>query len=143
MAYTTWYGSERLQTWQTPPDFFDALHAEFSFDLDGAASEDNRLLPEASTIEAPVSWEGRRVFCNPPWSDIRPFVEAAAHAEVAVLLVPARPNAAWFHRALELGAEVRFFKGRVRFWRDGRPGPSGSPVDCLLLVFGEGGPSER
>lgn len=134
-TYVEWYGSDRLQTWETPPDFFQDLHEEFGFDLDGAGSTSNALLPDVSTRENPVSWVGRRVFCNPPWSDIPPFVEAAVEAEVAVLLVPARPNARWFHRALELGAAVRFHRGRLRFWRDGAPGPSASPVDTLLLVF--------
>lgn len=133
-AYVDWYGKARKQDWQTPPDFFENLHEEFRFNLDGAASEENALLPEYSTPENPVSWEGRRVFCNPPWSDIPPFLEYAAEAELAVLLVPARTNSRWFHRALELGAEVRFFKGRPRFLRDG-VAKNGSPVDCLLLVF--------
>lgn len=129
--YVGWYGKERRQDWQTPRSLFDPLNAEFRFDLDGAADDGNSLLPEASTPEIPVDWTGRRVFCNPPWSSIPPFIENAAKAELAVLLVPARPNARWFHRALELGAQPRFFLGKPKFggakWN--------SPVDCLLLVF--------
>jgi DNA N-6-adenine-methyltransferase (Dam) len=129
-GYVGWYGGARRQDWTTPAAIFDPLHAEFAFDLDGAA-DGNALLPDASTPEAPVAWAGRRVFCNPPWSAIAPFVELAAEAEVAVLLVPARVNARWFHRALALGAEPRFFVGKPRFggakWN--------SPVDCLLLVW--------
>lgn len=75
--------------------------------------------------------EGERVFCNPPWSMIKPFVDLAPFADLAVLLVPARCNARWFHRALSYGAAVEFFLGRPRFG-DGR---GSSPVDCLLLVF--------
>lgn len=78
-----------------------------------------------------MAWEGRRVFCNPPWSNIAPFVEQAAAAQAAVLIVPARTNSRWFHRALELGASVRFFLGRPKF----SDGKWNSPVDCLLLVF--------
>lgn len=132
-----WYGGERRQSWATPPALFDPLHEEFGFTLDGASEEGNGLLPRASTADAPISWEGERVFCNPPWSNIRPFVELAATAERAVLLVPARTNTRWFHRALELGASVRFFPGRVKFVRpNGSDGPGhNSPVDCVLLVF--------
>lgn len=112
---------------------FDRLNREYGFDLDGAADATNGLLMDASTADDPQSWIGRRVFCNPPWSNIRPFVELAATAELAVLLVPARTNARWFHRALELGAVPRFFLGKPRFgdakWN--------SPVDCLLLLFAE------
>lgn len=131
--YVDWYGGERRQNWTTPRDFFDRLHAEFAFTLDGASDETNALLPRAETNADPLttSWAGERVFCNPPWSYIPPFVELAATADLAVLLVPARTNARWFHRALELGAQVRFFPRRLRFG----DGKGTSPVDCLLLIF--------
>jgi hypothetical protein len=128
MTYVSHYSGERRQDWTTPRAMFDRLQAEYGFDLDGAASSGNRLLLEFS--EGSETWAGRRVFCNPPWSSIGPFIELAATADVAVLLLPARVNARWFHRALDLGAEVKFFLGKPRFgdaaWN--------SPVDCLLLV---------
>ena len=132
-AYVDWYGGERRQSWATPPEFFKALDAEFVFTLDGASEPGNGLLARASTAEDPIPWEGERVFCNPPWSNIRPFVELAATAAFAVLLVPARTNARWFHRALELGATVRYFKPRIKFVG----AKHASPVDCVLLIFGD------
>jgi hypothetical protein len=130
-AYVDWYKGKRNQRWCTPPEFFAPLHAEYAFTMDGASENGNALLPRASTEAKPLSWRGERVFCNPPWSNIPPFVEEAARAEFACLLVPARTNARWFHRALELGATARFFSGRLRFvgakWT--------CPVDCLLLLF--------
>jgi hypothetical protein len=132
--YKDWYAGDRLQSWGTPANIFDPLHEEFGFTMDGAASEQNALLPRASTLEQPLRWYGERVFCNPPWSDIAPFLELAASAELAVLLVPARTNAKWFHKALALGAKVRFFLGRPKFVG---PAVGNSPVDCLLLIFGE------
>lgn len=134
--YTDWYGKGRTQEWQTPPDLFEKLNQIYEFDLDGAASDENALLPEYSTAENPVSWKGRRVFCNPPWSDIAPFIEYASEAKLAVLLVPARPNVKWFHRALSLGAEVKFFLGRPKFINPNKSNTNNSPVDCVLLVFG-------
>jgi hypothetical protein len=115
-AYVSWYGKGRHQAWQTPSGFFADLHDEFRFDLDGAASDENALLPEASTLTSPVPWTGRRVFCNPPWSDIASFLEYAPSAELAVFLVPARTNARWFHRAMDLGAEIiaMFIQGWLR-----------------------------
>lgn len=134
-AYIEWYGNKRRQNWRTPRTIFDPLHAEFSFTLDGASEPGNGLLPKASTADSPLPWHGERVFCNPPWSDIAPFVEMAAAAQTAVLLVPARTNVAWFHRALALGAQPRFFKGRPKFELD-HDGPGhNSPVDCMFLVF--------
>lgn len=131
MTYVDHYAGPRKQDLTTPATLFDALHAEFDFTLDGAASPENALLPRYSTIEQPAPWDGERVFCNPPWSNIRPFVELAVTARLAVLLVPARCNAKWFHRALELGAKVRCFLGKPKFGNS----KWNSPVDCVLLVF--------
>lgn len=135
-AYVEWYGKGRVQNWRTPRSLFDRLHAEYGFTLDGASEPGNGLLEAASTAEAPIAWEGQRVFCNPPWSNIRPFVEQAPSADLAVLLVPARTNVAWFHRALDLGASPRFFQGRPKFELPEHAGKGhNSPVDCMLLVF--------
>ena len=135
-AYVGWYGKPRRQDWQTPDALFRALHEEFRFTLDGAAEGGNALLSVASTPDRPLSWEGHRVFCNPPWSATAQFVELAATADLAVLLVPARTNARWFHRAIALGATVRYFMPRPRFRHatESRK-PHDSPVDCLLLIF--------
>ena len=129
MTYIDHYKGERLQTWRTPPEFFAKLHAKYAFTVDGAA-EDDALLPRF--FSEATSWKGERVFCNPPWSNIPTFVELAAEAEVAVLLVPARTNCKWFHRAISLGAQVRFFLGKIKFVGAKHV----SPVDCVLLVFG-------
>lgn len=134
--YIDWYGKGRHQNWRTPRELFDQLNCEFQFTLDGASEPGNGLLPLASTSEAPIEWEGHRVFCNPPWSNIKPFVEQAANADVAVLLVPARTNTKWFHRALALGAEPRFFEKRPKFELPEHKGPGhNSPVDCMYLIF--------
>lgn len=134
--YIDWYGKGRHQHWRTPRDFFDGLHAEFAFTLDGASEPGNGLLPLSSTAEAPISWVGQRVFCNPPWSNIRPFIDKAVEADLAVLLVPARTNVAWFHHALSLGGRPRFFAGRPRFELPGHASKGhNSPVDCMLFVF--------
>jgi hypothetical protein len=135
--YVGWYGHGRRQNWTTPRVLFDPLHAEYGFTMDGASEPGNALLPKSSTVENPLPWEGERVFCNPPWSNITPFVELASTAELAVLLVPARTNVRWFHRALQLRALPRFFLKRPKFGGapEGNKGHN-SPVDCLLLVFG-------
>jgi hypothetical protein len=134
--YVAWYGRSRKQNWTTPRVLFDPLHAEFGFTVDGASEPGNGLLPKASTVSNPLPWTGERVFCNPPWSNILPFVLLAPTADLAVLLVPARTNARWFHRALELGGAPRFFLGRPAFGSgpDDQKGHN-SPIDCLFLIF--------
>ena len=133
-AYVDHYAQGRVQTWRTPRDLFDTLHYRFGFNTDGAASFEDKLLADFDDGDRP--WDGRRVFCNPPWSDIPPFIEKAATADLAVLLVPARVNARWFHRALALGARVEFFMGRPSFKGPAKTGHN-SPIDCLLLIFGD------
>jgi len=132
--YVEWYGRDRRQNWGTPQELFEQWHALYGFTMDGASEPGNGLLPRASTADAPLPWGGARVFCNPPWSNIAPFIELAPAADLAVFLVPARTNARWFHRALELGAEPVFFLKRIKF----KGAPHNSPVDCMLLVFGGG-----
>lgn len=137
VRYVDWYGKGRAQNWRTPRALFDELHREYRFTLDGASEPGNGLLARASTAEHPLPWDGERVFCNPPWSNIRPFVEIAPRADLAVFLVPACTNVAWFHRALALGAKARFFAGRPRFELPSHAGAGhNSPVDCMFLVFG-------
>jgi len=131
LGYVGHYQGPRTQDLTTPRQFFDRLNEKHRFTMDGAATSDNALLPCYSSEAFPRSWQGERVFCNPPWSNIRPFVELAPTAEFACLLVPARTNYLWFHRALELGARVEFFKSRLRFGSE----RYNSPVDCLLLIF--------
>lgn len=130
-SYVEWYGKERRQNWWTPLALFEQLNAEYAFTMDGASEPGNGLLPRASTAEDPLPWADERVFCNPPWSNIKPFLELAPAANLAVFLVPARTNARWFHRALELGGKVKFFKPRPKF----ADAKHASPVDCVLIEF--------
>lgn len=59
---------------------FAPLHARFDFTIDAAAAPHNAKLPRYWTAEDDAltqSWTGERVWCNPPYSDIRPWVEKA------------------------------------------------------------------
>ena len=134
MSYVKHYQGKRKQDRRTPVEFFAKLNATFHFTLDGASTAENALVPKFSTELQPKPWAGERVFCNPPWSNIRPFVEMAPTADLAVLLVPSRTNCKWFHRALELGAVPEYWLGKLSF-----EGPWNSPTDCLLLVWAERG----
>ena len=131
--YVDHYKGERKQNHRTPRDFFEKLDLRYGFTLDGAAAKSNTLLPRFSSYHKRLTWRGERVFCNPPWSNIAPFVELAATAELAVLLIPSRTNCGWFHRALELGAVPDYWQGKLNFgckWN--------SPTDCLLLIWESG-----
>lgn len=111
----------------TPDWLFNALHAEFQFDVDAAASDINRLLSDYHTKEKPAherkSWNNARVFCNPPYSrgNVRDFFSLAlattkgeTGALFWVLLIPTYTERSWYHDYRQF-FEVRFIKQRVKF----------------------------
>ena len=138
------------QAWRTPQALFNTLNAEFNFRVDAAADRANAKLPrfwdkEANGLAKP--WEGERVWCNPPYNKIGPWVDKAQTADLAVLLVPCTFSTAWARRAMATTTEIRVFTERVAFeeppeltaWREAngkRPsGPAGAP---MLLIFRRG-----
>lgn len=91
----------------TPPELFDPLNERFRFTIDVAASAHNTKCERFYSIEdngLEQSWAGERVWCNPPYSDIRPWVAKAwgSCAELVVMLVPAnRTEQAWWQDLIE------------------------------------------
>jgi site-specific DNA-methyltransferase (adenine-specific) len=115
--------------WPTPAAVYDALHAEFGFDLDPCP----RDATESGLAPLWVSWSGRRVFCNPPYGPgIRKWLERAPEADLAVYLIPARTCTRWFHDlVLPKAREIRFIRGRLRFGDAKNP----APFPSLVAVF--------
>ena len=99
----------------TPEFLRDALDHEFGLNYDPCPLSKNPELDGLST-----DWTGRRVFVNPPWSDITPWVRkaTASRAEIVVMVLPARTDTLWFHHLKDRGAEMRLFRRRVRFIRN-------------------------
>jgi phage N-6-adenine-methyltransferase len=152
--------SKASDEWSTPQEFYDALDAEFEFDLDAAASHTHHMCPTYITAEddsLAVDWiewcnaEGPppygprvpTVWLNPPYSKCREFF-AKAKAEcrkgcTVVMLVPARTDTRWFHDHVwdsvlhcpREGVEVRFIKGRLKF----ASATAGAPFPSMVVVF--------
>ena len=118
--------------WRTPAHVFQALDDEFRFTLDGAAYSDgsNALLPRWCGDVARADWRGERVYCNPPYGRAqRAFVDKAPDADVAVLLLPVRPDTrTWHEGILPVASELRFVVGRIRFEGAAHPAPFPSCV---------------
>jgi phage N-6-adenine-methyltransferase len=143
----------------TPPEFFEAMHARFRFTVDVAAAAHNTKLPRFYDYEAnglAQSWAGERVWCNPPYSDLLPWVRKAhrehRHAEVVVMLLPAnRTEQAWWQTYVEPfrdrpGTLLRteFIRGRLRFIKAGAESVEANnrpPFGVVLLIWGESAPS--
>ena len=124
---------------ETPWEFFTPLHERFGFTIDVAALPHNAkcerfYTPEEDGLAQP--WADERVWCNPPYSDIEPWVAKAwqSSADLVVMLLP-EP----FRRTGVL--KVEFLPGRLRFIKHGhdRVEPNQRPpFGCCLLIWGNG-----
>ena len=120
-------------SYATPHYLRDALEMEFGFDLDPCPLNPD-FDPAVHLDGLKLDWNGRRVFCNPPWDTIMPWVEKAfASKALTVFLLPARTDTAWFHLLKDSGAEIRLFRKRVHFLRDGIGGNK-APTDGTMVA---------
>lgn len=121
--------SSQTVEWATPKAVYDVLDSEFSFDFDPC--------PLGGDLDGTArlfnSWEGKRVFCNPPYGPkVRDFLELWKDADVAVYLIPARTDTRWFHDiVLPYAKEVRFIKGRLKFGE----AKNSAPFPSMVVVF--------
>lgn len=135
----------------TPPDLFAAWHERYRFTVDAAAAPHNAKLPRFWT-EADNGllqpWDGERVWCNPPYSAIWPWVRKAwgEPKALVVMLLPAnRTEQRWWQEEIEPRRDqrgsrlsVHFLPGRIRFLAPGQEvaGPNERPpFGCALLVW--------
>jgi site-specific DNA-methyltransferase (adenine-specific) len=121
--------------WATPRDLYATLDAEFGFDFDPCP------------LDCPVefdglaeSWSGRRVFCNPPYgAGVDRWLRKAREATLAVYLLPARTDTAWWHKYAMHADEIRFLRGRLRFGG----ATASAPFPSVILVYRAGGSGGR
>ena len=107
--------------WETPQLFFDALNAEYHFDVDVCATENNAKCERYYTKEQDglsQQWKGV-CWMNPPYGReigkwMRKAYESSLYGATVVCLVPARTDTAWWHDYAMKG-EVEFVRGRLKF----------------------------
>lgn len=134
-------GDKSKDVYLTPLWLWDKLDAEFGFDVDTAASDENTLCDHWFTEEEDglkQKWWGT-TWTNPPYSEVAKWVEKAhdevsiGRVETAVLLVAARTDTRWFWNFARWG-EIRFLPGRLRFEH-----PNGAkhsaPFPSAVLIF--------
>lgn len=128
--------SDSRDDWETPPELFNKLNAEFRFTLDAAASPENRkceryLTADEDALHAPVF--DHVVWCNPPYGKglsewVRAFERWQGNGCTVVALLPAATDTGWFGYVWQAADEVRFLSGRVQFIGSTSSNPSGSIV---------------
>lgn len=149
--------SDEVDDRALPQDIFNELNKRFRFTVDVAAAQHNAKLErfyDRGNCGLSRSWAGERVYCNPPYSNITPWVVKAwreVDAELIVMLLPAnRTGQAWWQKHVERFRDrwnsrlrVEFLPGRIRFLKPGRSvvGPNERPLfGCALLIFEQSAP---
>lgn len=138
----------------TTADVFDPLDRRFGpFTIDVAAAAHNTKCAryyDTTTDGLTQSWAGERVWCNPPYSSIAPWVRKAwdEHrlADAIVMLLPAnRTEQVWWQQLVEPHRDrpgspltVEFLPGRLRFLSPGQSVVGANerpPFGCCLLIW--------
>jgi phage N-6-adenine-methyltransferase len=146
------------QEWRTPDDFWRAIHSEFDFQLDAAASPDNARCPkyytaEQDSLSESCQWitdEVRRVWINPGFNNIGPWC-AKAHREVAgkgsgaavVILSLVSPSTEWWMKWAEKASKIRLIGGRrIQFDPPSREikRSSNARENCVIVYRGDDQP---
>ncbi|PNK67511.1 phage N-6-adenine-methyltransferase [Hafnia paralvei] len=138
---------EHKDRWQTPIEVFAALDAEFGFYLDAAAEHGNALCARYLTERDDAlnsEWVSYgAIWCNPPYSNITPWVQKAAEQcreqnQTVVMLLPADTSTGWFSLALQTVDEVRLvIDGRIQFINagTGKVGKNGPGKGNIFLIW--------
>lgn len=125
--------SSASDRWATPLALKQDLYNEFGLNFDPCP------LDGVTNGLAPLfcSWRDKRVFCNPPYGPgIADWIERGFEAEIAVYLLPARTDVAWFHDlVLPYAAAIRFLRGRLKFG----DATNSAPFPSMVVIFRHGG----
>lgn len=115
-----WFNRPKVD-YETPPEIFQPLNAEFGFTLDVAANPLNAKCQTFFTeLDDALSREWSGIcWMNPPFGrGMKQWVKKAfdewRKGVTVVCLVPARTNTIWWHDYCMKG-EVRFIRGEVKF----------------------------
>jgi len=110
--------------WETPQELYDALNAEFGFELDPCATHENAKCKLYYTkaedgLSKPWHKVAGTVFMNPPYGReigrwIKKAFEESLKGSTVVCLIPARTDTSYWHDYCMKG-EIRFIRGRLKF----------------------------
>lgn len=147
----TWGADTRkpgTDEWATPRSLIRPLSdAVDGFDLDPCSGAEANVHAEDvytkddDGLNQP--WYGK-VFCNPPFSDKRSWIEKAldetenGDADVVVMVLPVDTSTGWFHELVTQSIAVCFMgPGRVDFDRRDKAGGKRPNFATMITVFGE------
>ena len=118
----------KRDSWRTPPKVFEYFNKKYNFTLDIASSVDNHLCDKYLTREDDalsynvdtILEDGDYIWCNPPYSDVRPWVSKAIENKIkgfgTVMLLKNDTSTKWFKDIVNNANEVVFVVGgRIQF----------------------------
>jgi len=111
-----WKTPSKIYNWYMEHNFFDPCPVNPDFD------------------GLQIEWKDKN-FVNPPYSQISKWIDKAIKEnkknKAVVMLLPARTDTKWFHKALANKAEVFYIKGRLKF----DDGNNSAPFPSIYLIF--------
>ena len=129
--------SSRSEEYGTPIELYNQLNEEFHFTLDPCASKENAKCQKYFTKQEDglkQSWDGERVFMNPPYGkNIKEWmIKASLSKALTVCLIHARTDTRWWWETVEkYSKEIRFIKGRLKFVG----GKYSSTFPSVIVIF--------
>lgn len=132
--------------WSTHWDFFNPLNNEFNFTVDASADAQNRKVDrywDKQIDGLKQDWSNEVVWCNPPYGRnvpewLKKGQEAAKNGATSVFLIPAKTNTIWFHKLCLAADEIRFVKGRPKFYNyanEDKEAVHGLPIPLCLVIY--------
>ena len=133
-------GCDQKDKWETPSKIFDELSEKIQFTLDPCCEintakckkfyteQDNGLIQD---------WTGETVFVNPPYSRgnidvwMKKCYEESLKGVVIIALIPVSTSSKWFHNYVLGHADLKFYKGRLRF----KGAPFTAPFSSMLAIY--------
>jgi phage N-6-adenine-methyltransferase len=122
------YQVEHNDTFNTPLYIYEQLDSVFSFQVDAACDSTNHKAPCGFMIDKGVSgldesWANQRVFCNPPFSEKKQWIEKAIlevernSCPICVMILPLNCMSTSFFYELVIKGGYRYQvpKGRIQF----------------------------
>ncbi len=133
--------------WRTPDWLFDYVDRLFDFDIDLAADDENTKCETWYSEEVDAlnhRWHqstSKKGWCNPPYSDITPWLEKAweeARAGFTTVLLVPTPNGENHYRdhVFHKASEIIFINGRIAFEAADDFVSNGKPVKKGYSVAG-------
>lgn len=127
--------SEESDVWVTPPGLRKKIERRWNLDYDPCPVQ-----PKQDGLS--VRW-GERCFVNPPYSDAETWLEKAHReildheTDIAVFLLFANTDTAWFHDLILGKSRIYFIQGRVKFCKPSGEQRDGAMRPSMLCVFSE------